>query len=58
MVSISPRPKPGPAPQASTHVEATQRLRLAQLMHSKSDLAAAVATVGLLLLNQFKERRP
>ena len=30
-----------------------QRIRLAKLCHSDNDLAAAVATVGLLLLRQL-----
>ncbi len=33
--------------------DTVQRVRLAKLCHSDNDLAAAVATVGLLLLRQL-----
>ena len=34
-------------------VELVQRIRLAQLTHSNNDLAATIATVGLLLLRHL-----
>ena len=48
------QPPPDERP-ARALVDLVQRVRLAKLTHSDNDLAAAVATVGLLLLQRLDQ---